>query len=395
MRVAVVSGGRADYGLLVPVMKEIAADPRLELSLMVTGQHLSEAEDAPLEFVARDGLTVDARLPILSGSDSTLDVARATGRAVTLFADAFADRPPDLVMVLGDRYEILAVTLAAHILRIPVAHLMGGDVTDGAIDDAFRHSITKLSHLHFVSTAQAAARVMQLGETAETVHVVGSPGLDLIRMTPDVPREDFFSDVGLRPGDTNLVVTFHPVTAEDDSVDQIGEMLAALGGQPSTTHILFTGINADAQGETHQKAVIDFCRTRPNSTFRHTLGARLYFAALRHCDVLVGNSSSGLYEAPSFGIPVVNIGSRQNGRIRASSIIDVRPERNAIAGAIEQALSTGRRDVANPYGDGHSAERIVAVLRGVGNPRTLLRKRFVDHPVEGAPTGYGEWTGHS
>jgi UDP-hydrolysing UDP-N-acetyl-D-glucosamine 2-epimerase len=378
LSILAVSGGRADYGLLSQPLRRLANDARFELRLVVTGQHLTPAGRTGLEQIAKDGLKIEAAVDILLASDSALAVCKATGLAVMGLADAMARRPPDLVLLLGDRYEILAAALAAHVLRIPIAHIAGGDVTEAAIDDALRHGITKLANLHFVTNEESARRVRQLGEDSSTIHVVGSPGLDLIAATLVPDRKTFFREIDATPFARNLLVTFHPVTLHEDSLRDATELVAALDALGPEVGLIFTGVNADAQGRTLERAIRDFCASHANATFHDTLGARRYFAALTHCDMVVGNSSSGLYEAPSFHRPTVNIGDRQRGRIKAASVIDCLPNRNAIGAAIARAFTLDCSQVVNPYGDGRASARIVEVLGKLADPRALLVKSFND-----------------
>jgi UDP-hydrolysing UDP-N-acetyl-D-glucosamine 2-epimerase len=293
-------------------------------------------------------------------------------------ADVLARLAPDLVLLLGDRYEILSVAMAATLARIPIAHIAGGDVTEGAFDDALRHAITKMAHLHFVTNSDAARRVRQLGEAADRIHVVGSPGLDLIRTTAVPARDAFFASLGLAPRAVNLLVTFHPVTLAQDSMRQLEELLAALKELGSDVSLLFTGSNADPDARALEARLRAFAADHPSALVVPSLGAERFFAALSHMDAFVGNSSSGLYEAPSFGIPTVNIGDRQTGRLKADSVIDCAPARAEIGAAIARGLARGRRPTVNPFGDGHAAERITRVLRAVSEPKALLVKRFVD-----------------
>ncbi|MGV8834192.1 MAG: UDP-N-acetylglucosamine 2-epimerase [Devosia sp.] len=385
--IACITGGRADYGLLRVLLGQLQADPAFDLKIIATGQHLAD-DGQTLQVIKQDGFAVAEVVAILEESDSSAATARATGRAVIGLTNALDRIQPDLVILLGDRYEILAGALAANILRIPVAHLMGGDVTEGALDDAFRHSITKLSSLHFVSTEAAARRVRQLGEDPRRVHAVGSPGLDLIPMLPVLSRQDLLTELGLAAPQQLLVVTFHPATAQGDSAQQLAELLAALAALPAQTAFIFTGVNADTGGQAMQHQIVEFCARHDNAIFRQSLGSRLYFSALAHCSMVVGNSSSGLYEAPSFKVPTVNIGSRQDGRIKAPSVIDAAPERQAISQAIASAMTLDCSAVANPYGDGHSSARIVAILREAEPFSDLLAKQFFDLPAA-PPTNTG------
>jgi UDP-N-acetylglucosamine 2-epimerase (non-hydrolysing)/GDP/UDP-N,N'-diacetylbacillosamine 2-epimerase (hydrolysing) len=377
LRVTAVTGGRADYGLLSVLLQRLAADPRFELRLIVTGQHLAP-NAGTLQQIAADGLAVDDKVDILLASDTALAVCKTTGLAVIGLAESLERQKPDLILVLGDRYEIFAAALAAHVLRIPIAHIAGGDVTEGAIDDALRHGITKLAHLHFVTTAEAGRRVRQLGEDPARVHVVGSPGLDRIAKTEIPDRATFFREINATAFERNIVVTFHPVTAHGDSVHDVNEMLAALDGLGPEVGLIFTAVNADTQGRTVEQAIDLFCTTRANATLHRALGSRLYFAALTYCDMMVGNSSSGLYEAPTFQRPTVNIGDRQAGRAKAASVIDCPPQREAIVSAMRRAFDLDCTAAVNPYGDGNASERIVEVLANVKDPRALLIKSFHD-----------------
>jgi UDP-hydrolysing UDP-N-acetyl-D-glucosamine 2-epimerase len=374
----VVSGGRADYGLLLPVLRVLRDDPRFDLQLVLTGQHLMGGDQRTANRVHADGFTVSAEIAMELHGDDGVAVSHGAARVLDGIARVFAELKPDILLLLGDRYEIAAAAMAATLARLPIAHVAGGDITEGAFDDALRHAITKMSHLHFVATELAARRVRQMGEEPSRVHITGSPGLDLIRSIAIAPREEFFTAVNLVPKRTNLVVTFHPETLAVDSVGDFDELLAALNDLGPDTAILFTGANADPGGRQIDAKIRAFVASRPSARLVESLGAALYFAALTHMDAAVGNSSSGLYEAPTFGIPTVNIGDRQTGRLKAQSVIDSKPERAAIASAIKAALAHGRQPTVNPYGDGRAAERITTVLAAISDPAELLRKRFVD-----------------
>lgn len=378
LKICAVTGSRADWGLLSPLLALLRADKAFALDLVVTGQHLVPAQDNTAQEIEREGFAISARIDMLLASDASLAVVKSMGLAVVGFADAFARLAPDLLLVLGDRYEILAAVEAATIARLPVAHLCGGDITEGAMDDAIRHAVTKLSHLHFVTNEAAAQRVRQLGEDSTRVHCVGSPGLDRIRQTKLLDRAAFFKRVGLAPRAYNLLVTFHPETLNADPLAQCLELLVALHELGPEFGVIFTGSNADPGGRGVDRLVGEFVATHDNARTHPSLGAALYFSALSHVNAVVGNSSSGLYEAPSFRIPTVNIGDRQRGRLRAASVIDCVAERRAIEAAVRRALTLDCTGVTNPYGDGHASERIVAVLRNLGDPRQLVHKRFVD-----------------
>jgi UDP-hydrolysing UDP-N-acetyl-D-glucosamine 2-epimerase len=373
LHICVVSSSRADYGLLLVPMRTIQADPAFRLSLILTGQHLTKDAGDTAARVHADGFDIAAAIDMgLSGDDAS-SVTHACGRVMDGMADALASLRPDLLLVLGDRYEILCCVIAATIARIPIIHLSGGDVTEGAFDEGFRHAITKLSHLHLVSNARSASNVLQLAEPSDRVHDVGSPGIDLIRQIKVLPRAETFVALELAPAQTNFLVTFHPVTLAQDSLAQFEEVLSALEAQTNAA-IVITGSNADPEGRQIDARARAFAQSRTNCVFVPSLGIERYFSALAHMDIVVGNSSSGLTEAPSFGIPTVNVGERQEGRLKADSVFDAPPRQNDIRDAIERAKARGRRDTLNPYGDGHSSKRIVTILKSITDPTELLRK---------------------
>lgn len=377
LAVAAVTGSRADWGLLEPVVRALAGDPAFALSLLATGAHLDPAFGDTLGEVAASGIPIAAEIPAAAPGDDALAVGRATARGIEGFAGHFARRRPDLLLLLGDRYEIFAAATAALFARIPIAHLCGGDTTEGAFDEALRHAISKMSHLHFPTNAPAARRLIAMGEDPARVHVVGNPALDKLRDFRPLERTAFLDAVGLPPAARLLLVAFHPATLDPvPSAGQLEALLAVLAAQPGDTAILLTGSNADSEGRALSRRLAAFAAARPATVYRASLGHRLYFNALTHADCLLGNSSSGLYEAPSFKLPTVNIGSRQRGRLRAASVIDCPPEAAAIGQALREALALDCAGVTNPYGDGRAAERVLAVLKGVDEPQTLVMKRF-------------------
>jgi UDP-hydrolysing UDP-N-acetyl-D-glucosamine 2-epimerase len=382
IRVCAVTGTRAEYGLLQPVIAALGDEPDLELQVVVTGSHLSPEFGRTVEEIEADGTTIDDRVEMLLSSDSAVGVTKSLGLAVIGFADTFERLRPDLVVVLGDRYEILAVAQAALVARIPVVHLSGGDVTEGAIDDAMRHAITKLSHLHLVFSETSAARVRQMGEDPERVIVTGSPGLDeLVAWRPE-PRRELEDALGLRLRARNLLVTYHPVTlAEEPAVPAFTELLAALDGLGDDVGLILTSPNADTHGRELIEMTNAFADAHDNAVAHASLGRQRYYSCLHTVDAVVGNSSSGLSEAPAVGVATVDIGERQRGRLRAPGTISCPPERGAIAAAIAKALDpASARPTGSPYGDGHAVPRIVAALRAVNDPQQLLQKRF--HPFK-------------
>jgi UDP-hydrolysing UDP-N-acetyl-D-glucosamine 2-epimerase len=359
------------------VVAELRRRPSFKVALALTGQHLAPGSDS-LRTMAAEGERPDYAIDMeLGEDDSPAALARAMGLALRGVGEAIADAHPDCVLVLGDRYEILCAVSAAVVARIPVAHLCGGDVTEGAMDDAIRHAITKLASLHFVTNAASAARVAQLGEADERIFNVGSTGIDRMLDMPLMPRAELLENVGLGSADRFFLVTFHPATLSQDSLAECRAMLSALEGFPEHG-LLFTGSNADPGARAIDAEVRAFCSDRDNAVFHETLGSGRYFSALAHADAVIGNSSSGLYEAPSFKIPTVNIGDRQKGRLRAASVIDCSAQPDAISEAIARALHLDCSAVLNPYGDGRAAKRIADALERQANPALLARKTFVD-----------------
>jgi UDP-hydrolysing UDP-N-acetyl-D-glucosamine 2-epimerase len=380
-KICVVSGGRADYGLLYWPMREIAASAHFALQLAVTGMHLAPEFGGTLETIAQDGFRVDAKVEMLLSSDTPVGIAKSIGLGVVGFADALDRLKPDLLLLLGDRFEILAAAQAALIARLPVAHLCGGDVTEGAFDEAIRHAITKMAHLHFATNEPAARRLRQLGEDPRRVFTVGSPGIDYLLRAPPLSAEELARATGIDPGKRLLLVTFHPATlGAGAALDELEELLAALAGLGGELQLVFTRPNADTEGRALARRLEGFVAAHANARLFAALGSSVYASLLRRAEAVVGNSSSGLYEAPSVGTPTVDIGDRQQGRLKAESVISCPPERGAIAAAIAEAMRRGRRAVANPYGAGDSARRIVEILAAIGDFRALTRKRFIDLP---------------
>jgi UDP-hydrolysing UDP-N-acetyl-D-glucosamine 2-epimerase len=384
-KICFVTGSRADFGLLVWPMRAVQQTPGLKLQLIATGMHLSPEFGYTIDHVRDEGFTVDETIETLLGSDSGVGVAKAVGLGVIGFADAFARLKPDLVVVLGDRYETFAAAQAAMYMRLPMAHLFGGDVTEGAIDESIRHAISKMSHLHFTSNADSARRLTQLGEAPARIFNVGSPGIDAIKRLKLMDRESIGREIGMALGDRNILVTFHPVTVEaDHSVGAIDELFAALSALDPATRLFFTLANADAEGRALNERIKAFAAGRPNAIAAASLGQLRYISLMNQADVVVGNSSSGIYEAPSLDTPSVDIGDRQKGRERAASVFHAAPERHAITGAIAAALGRGRQPTVSPYGDGEASRRIADTIAGVPDFHALLQKGFHDIGNAGA-----------
>lgn len=383
-RICVVTGSRADYGLLYWVMKDLDADRDVELQVMATGAHLSPEFGLTIGEIRKDGFTVDQDVETLLSSDSPVGVAKSIGLGVIGFCEAFQRLGPDIVVLLGDRFEIFAAAQAAFVAGIPIAHIAGGDITEGAMDDAMRHSITKLSHLHFVTNAAAAETVRQLGENPDLIFNVGSPGIDYIKRTRLLSREELERVLDLRLRERNLLVTFHPVTlGKQPSTLQFRALLQALDALRGDIGLIFTMPNADPCGRALGYMVEDYVRTHSHARAFTSLGQQHYLSLIAQVDAVVGNSSSGLYEVPSFKKPTVNIGDRQMGRLKASSVIGCGAEPEEIRASIELALVKDCSDVINPYGDGESSKRIVFELKRVEDLQALLKKRFFLRPTQG------------
>jgi len=380
--IGVVTVARSDYGHLLPLLEALGHAPDVELLVYVAGSHLASPFGVrTADLVEADRWPIAARIDMGIDDDAPVTIASATGRGVIGFAAEFARRRPDLVVVLGDRYEMLSAALAALPFGLPVAHLHGGEVTEGAIDEQVRHAITKLAHLHFPAAEPYAARVRQLGEEPWRVHCCGAPGLDRLRAGGSLSRAEIGERLGRPLGRPTVLVTFHPETlAVADVPRQVEELVAAL--EKVDGEIIVTAPGADTGYRAITAGLERLAGRRPLTRLGATLGDEVYTSLLREADVMVGNSSSGLIEAPSFGLPVVNVGDRQRGRLRAANVIDVAADRAAIVGAIRRALEPAfRRGLAglvNPYGDGHAAPRIARVLREVQLGPRLTRKRFVD-----------------
>lgn len=385
--IAVATVGRSDFGLYEPLLERIAADPALELRLMVSGAHFDPRYGPTVREIEAAGYAFESGLAMHPESDDAAGVAQALGRGVQAFAQAFGVRRPDLLVLLGDRSEMLAPALAALPFNIPQAHLYGGKVTEGAIDERVRHALTKMSHLHFVSCQPYAERVLQMGEEPWRVFNVGLAGLDRIHSHPRSTRKALCRELDLDPAQPFLLVTFHPVTLEPAAQDaQVASLLEAL--ERSGLAVVATYPNADAGSARIVAALEAFAGRQPARVrLLRNAGSRLYVGLLAHAAAMVGNSSSGISEAPSFELPVVNIGTRQDGAIKAANVMDVGyAAEDILAGirrATDGAFRAGLRGLRNPYGAGHASERITATLRDIPLDGRLLRKKFVDLAVHG------------
>jgi GDP/UDP-N,N'-diacetylbacillosamine 2-epimerase (hydrolysing) len=380
-RICVVTGTRAEYGLLRWVIDQLKWSGEVSLQIIATGMHLSPEFGLTVRSIEDDGYEVDRKVEMLLSSDTSVGLAKSVGVGVMGFADAIHDLKPDLLLLLGDRFEILSAAIAAMMARVPIAHIHGGEATEGLIDESIRHSLTKMSHLHFVATEQYRRRVIQLGEQPSSVFNVGGLGVDAIRRVTRLGRSELEKSLGIRLLERNVLVTFHPVTLESHSAEaQMTELLAVLG-QMNDTGIVFTMPNADTDGRVLIRQINEFCLSHSNAWAFVSLGQQRYFSCVDLVDIVIGNSSSGLTEVPSFRKPTINIGDRQKGRVKCSSVIDCSPDRVSISRAIQYARSLEfeavLKSTVNPYGDGGASEAIVDILVRY-SLEGLLKKRFYD-----------------
>ena len=380
-KICVITGTRAEYGLLRWVMQNIKDDADLNLQIIATGMHLSPEFGLTYKAIEADGFDIDRKVEMLTSSDTTVGIAKSMGLGMVGFADALNELNPDLIVVLGDRYEIFAAVATALVERIPVAHLHGGEATEGCFDEAIRHSITKMSHLHFVASGEYKQRVIQLGEQPEFVFLVGGLGVDNIKRLQLLDRNTLEADLGFKFGKKNLLITFHPVTLESASaVAQMRALLAALA-ELKDTQLIFTMPNADTDGRKLIKMVDKFASQNANAHAFTSLGQLRYLSCIAQVDGMVGNSSSGLAEVPSFKKGTINIGDRQRGRLQSTSVINCEPTQQSISDAINTLYSPKFQmdlsQVCNPYGEGGASEEIVKIIKSA-TLDGLIKKHFYD-----------------
>jgi UDP-hydrolysing UDP-N-acetyl-D-glucosamine 2-epimerase len=379
-RIGVVTVGRSDYGIYYPLLRAIQNDPDCELCLIAGGSHLSPFYGNTVSEIERDGFDIRARVPMLLSGDSPESVSMSIGIGIVNFASAYGAVRPEILVLLGDRFEMLAAAVSALPLRIPVGHIHGGELTEGAMDDAIRHSITKLSHLHFAAAPEYASRIEQMGEEPDRVFVSGSPVVDSIFSEDPLSEKELEESLGLPVRDA-LLVTYHPVTLEHE---RTGERVLALLDVISRfeNRVIFTYPNADTNNAVIVDQLRRYVSSHPRAHLFVNLGRKTYHSLQRYVAAMVGNSSSGIIEAASFRLPVVNIGDRQKGRLRTPNIIDVPESTAAIESGIRKALSTIFKDslsgMESPYGTGDASRKILRVLKTVALDSKLLRKRFCD-----------------
>jgi len=381
MRIAIVTATRAEYGLLTPLIKRVASDEELELELIVTGTHLSERFGNTIDEIIADDVTISYEIPILYDDNSPYGISMTMANAIKGFAECFNNDRPDMVLILGDRTEMLAVTAAAMNEQIPIAHIHGGEVTEGAVDDYVRHAITKMSYLHFTSAEAYRNRVIQLGESPSRVFNVGGLGTENI-LTQELYSEDVLLDrvpgLSAAGGRPYSVLTFHPVTLEDNTIREQVEALCSVLETRLDIFFIITAANADAGGSIVNEMLQEYSEKHQNASFSYNLGLKRYLSAVKHAAFVIGNSSSGILEAPVLGTPTVNIGDRQRGRLMAETIINCEPNKQSILDAIEQAIHLPHIST-HLYGDGHTSEKIISTIKYfLFNNKINLKKGFYD-----------------
>mgnify|MGYP001417435718 CR=1 FL=1 len=378
-KVCVVSGSRADYGILKNLIKEIYLDKYLSLQLIVTGQHLSPEFGFTYKEIEEDGFIIDNKVECLVSSDTAIGISTSTALGIIRFSDVFNSQKPDLIILLGDRFEIFSVSIAALMARIPVVHIHGGELTEGAIDDALRHSITKMAHIHFVAALEYQKRVIQLGENPKNVHLVGSLAVDVIKKTKFIKKEQLVKVLKIKLRKKNLLVTFHPVTLENKlSQIQMNELIKSLSNLKDTT-ILFTLPNSDVDSRIIIQIITEFTDNNNHAYLFDNLGHKIYFSLIKIFDGVIGNSSSGLIEVPCYKKGTINLGDRQKGRLSASSVINCETRENEIKAALAKLYSEEfnktLQDVINPYGVGGASDAILSKIKTI-SLNGIIRKSF-------------------
>lgn len=383
-RIGIMTGTRAEYGLLKPLMQEINKDNDLELYLIVSGMHLSPEFGMTYKEIEEDGFQINAKVEMLLSSDSPVGISKSIGLGIIGFADGFQRADLDMLILLGDRYEALSAAICAMVMRIPIAHLHGGELTEGAIDEGIRHSITKMSYLHFTSTEEYRRRVIQLGENPERVFCVGAIGVENIKKINLMTKEELERSIHFEIDENTVIVTYHPVTLENNTVEeQFLNLLEVLDRNPKI-RMIFTKANADTNGRIVNELIDKYAAQNSERACAFmSLGQKRYLSALKYCRIVIGNSSSGIIEAPSFGKPIINIGDRQKGRICADSVINCGYTQQEIQQAMETALTKEFENKAsncrNPYEKENTAANIISVIKDyLLNDKIKLKKGFYD-----------------
>lgn len=385
-KICIVTGTRAEYGLLQPVIDKVHRSDEMELQLVVTGMHLSTEFGMTYQAIEDDGYSITSKVEMLLSSDTQVGITKSMGVALISFADCFDINKPDIVIVLGDRFELLMAASAAMIARIPIAHIHGGEKTEGAIDEAIRHSITKMSHLHFVTTEEYRNRVIQLGEQPATVFNVGALGVENIKMMQLMSKKELESSLDFQFTDNTIMVTYHPVTLETMTAERQFRNILEVIDNHKELSVIFTKANADTDGRIINQMIDEYVTLNSDRCKAYTsLGQVRYLSTLQFCKTVMGNSSSGIIEVPSFGIPTVNIGDRQKGRVRAGSVIDCGDDKHEIEKALEKALSQEFRrkveNVKNPYEGDKTSDKIIESIKKSLDEGIDIKKNFYDMVV--------------
>jgi len=380
--ICIFSGTRAEYGILKPLMLKIKEESNLTLKIFVSGMHLSPEFGLTYKLIEEDNFNIDEKSEILLSMDTPTAILKSMGLGLIGFGEALTRISPDILIILGDRFEALSASISAMMLRIPVAHIHGGEATYGVVDESIRHSITKMSSIHFTSTEEYKKRVIQLGEHPDRVFNVGALGLDNIRLMKLKDKKTLESDLKFKFAERNLLVTFHPVTLEENTSQKQFRNLLNVLDSLKNTHIIFTKANADTYGRIINQMIDDYVINNKEKSIAFTsIGQLNYLSALQFVDAVVGNSSSGIIEAPSFKIGTINIGDRQKGRIKSGNVIDCKPDTESIKKAFKELYShkfqERLKSVENPYGDGHSAGKIINVLKNFPL-KNIIKKEFYD-----------------
>lgn len=387
-KICIVTGTRAEYGLLKPLIDKVGKDSELELQLIVTGMHLSPEYGLTYKEIEKQGYKIDEKIEMLLSSDTPVGISKTMGLAMISFSEVYERLKPDMVIVLGDRYEIFCAASSAMISRIPIAHLHGGEITEGVVDECIRHAITKMSYLHFTSIDEYRNRVIQLGEHPDRVFNVGAIGIENIKNMKLLSKKELEKDIKFEFGKKTVLVTFHPVTLENNSAKkQFTELLDALD-EIRDLRIILTKANSDTDGRIINSMIDEYVERNKDKAITYTsMGQLRYLSAMRYVDAVVGNSSSGIIEAPSFKVPTINIGDRQKGRFQAESVINCRPEKKDILESFKKAFSyefkNKIKDIRNPYGDGTVSDKVIEIIKMYLNENLIdIKKKFYDINIQ-------------
>jgi GDP/UDP-N,N'-diacetylbacillosamine 2-epimerase (hydrolysing) len=380
-KICVVTGTRAEYGLLRWLMDGINNSTKLELQIVATGMHLSPEFGLTYKEIENDGFKIDRKIEMLLSSDTPSAISKSTGLGLFGFADAYDELNPDIIIVLGDRFEIMAASLAAMFANIPIAHIHGGETTEGAFDEAIRHSITKMAWWHFVAANEYEKRVVQLGEDPKRVFNVGGLGVDAIKRTKLLSKKDLMDKTGIKFSKKNLLITYHPVTLEKQTSEQNFQILLEVLDDLKDMYLIFTMPNADSDGQIIKKMINNFVKDHPKKSISFTsMGSLNYLSTLQFVDGVVGNSSSGLAEVPTFKIGTINVGDRQKGRLKSGSIIDCEPTKKAIKQALDILYNKNFQKnidtVKNPYGEGGATKKIMKILLNQPIPEEIKKEFY-------------------